>query len=135
MEPFRDYLTRKEIGIRIKEQKSCRVIRVFKSEWIEFGPEYTLPMDPELLKWSPPGIPASTLAVALKIYELDNPWSGLRSLLSGEAESVNRRAGDGAGRKFDGLRKNKEGGSPAPGRPRKPGKFFTTAQKRTSRPV
>jgi len=134
MEPFRDYLTRKEIGIRIKGQKTCRVVRVFKGEWIEFGPEYTLPMDPELLQWSPPGIPASTLAVALKMYELDNLWSSLRSLLSGEAESADRRAGDGAGRKFDGLRKSKDAGSSVPGRPRKPGTLFR-AQKRTSRPV
>ena len=84
MEPFRDYLSKKELGIRIKGNKSCRVVRVFKGEWIEFGPEYTLPMDPALLQWSPPGIPPSTLAVALKIYELDNLWTDLRSLLSGQ---------------------------------------------------
>jgi hypothetical protein len=134
-QPFRDYLTRKEIGIRIKGQKTCRVIRVFKGEWIEFGPEYTLPMPPELLQWSPPGIPASTLAVALKIYEMDNLWSGLRGLLSGEAESADGRAGDGVGRKLDGLRKSKEAGSSVPGRPRKPGTFFKAPQKRTFRPV
>jgi hypothetical protein len=135
MEPFRDYLTRKEIGIRIKGQKTCRVVRIFKGEWIEFGPEYTLPMDPELLQWSPPGLPASTLAVALKIYELDNLWSGLRGLLSGEAETADSRAADGNGRKFDGLRKGKEAGSPAPASPRRPGTLFRTSQKRTSRPV
>lgn len=86
MEPYRDYLSKKELGIRIKGDKTCRVIRVFQGEWIEFGPEYTLPMDPELLHWSPPGIPPSTLAVALKIYELDNLWTDLRSLLSGRKE-------------------------------------------------
>lgn len=88
MEPYRDYLSKKELGIRIKGDKTCRVVRVFQGEWIEFGPEYTLPMRPELLQWAPPGIPPSTLAVALKIYELDNLWTDLRNVLSGQTEAA-----------------------------------------------
>ncbi len=91
MEPYRDYLSKKELGIRIKGDKTCRVIRVFQGEWIEFGPEYTLPVDPELLHWSPPGIPPSTLAVALKIYELDNLWTDLRNVLSARKNQSNLR--------------------------------------------
>jgi hypothetical protein len=135
MEPFRDYLTKKEIGIRIKGQKTCRVVRVFKGEWIEFGPEYTLPMDPELLKWSPPGIPASTLAVALKIFELDNLWSDLRGILSGAEKPADRPTPDGNNRRLDTGRKNREPGSPVPGKPRRPATSFRVPQKRASRPL
>lgn len=124
MEPFRDYLSTKELGIRIKGNKSCRVVRVFKGEWIEFGPEYTLPMAPELLQWSPPGIPPSTLAVALKIYELDNLWTDLRSLLSGETLPAEPKGP-----------RNSSGSKPFPAKPRKPGTPFAPVQKRLVRPV
>src|SRR5579875_1616443 len=120
MEPVRDYLTRKEIGIRIKEQKTCRVVRVYKGEWIEFGPEYELPMDPELLKWTPPGIPPSTLAVALKIYELDNPWSDLRALLSERSKSPSTvLPRHTSGKAFDGAMRPKSPKTRFPARPRK----------------
>lgn len=130
MEPFRDYLSKKELGIRIKGDKSCRVIRMFKGEWIEFGPEYTLPMDPELLQWSPPGIPPSTLAVALRIYELDNLWTDLRSLLSGPSQPAKPKGARGSG-----TGKRTKDVAPSPGKPRKPGMPFGQAQRRLVRPV
>lgn len=124
MEHFRDYLSKKELGIRIKEGKSCRVVRVFKGEWIEFGPEYTLPMDPALLEWSPPDIPHSTLAVALKIYELDNLWSDLRTLLSGRTKPAEPKGP-----------RNPSGSKSFPEKPRKPGTPFGQTQKRLIRPA
>jgi hypothetical protein len=121
MEPYRDYLSKKDLGIRIKGDKTCRVVRVFQGEWIEFGPEYTLPMRPELLQWTPPGIPPSTLAVALKIYELDNLWTDLRNVLSGQTEPVEPK----------GPRNPKS----FPGKPRQSKADFLPAQKRLVRPV
>jgi hypothetical protein len=78
MRPVRDYRTSKDLGIRLKGDEVCRVIRQIKGEWIEIGRDYELPVDPNVLIWSPPGIPSSVLAVALRIYELDNPASDLR---------------------------------------------------------
>ncbi len=129
MEPFRDYISKKELGIRIKEQKSCRVVRKFKGEWIEFGPEYTLPVDRELLEWSPPGIPASTLAVALKIYELENLWADLRSVVLGEA-AVDSSPIPG---REDNIRKDRHTGGLAPGKPRQAGTVFRIHQRAVGR--
>jgi hypothetical protein len=81
MKPARDYRTPKDLGIRLKGNEICRVIRQMKGEWVEIGRDYELPVDPNVLIWSPPGIPSSILAVALRIYELDNPASDLRALL------------------------------------------------------
>ena len=78
MKPVRDYRTPKDLGIRIKGNDVCRVIRQMKGEWVEIGRDYELPVDPNVLIWSPPGIPGSILAVALRIYELDHPESDLR---------------------------------------------------------
>lgn len=121
MEPYRDYLSKKELGIRIKGDKTCRVIRVFQGEWIEFGPEYTLPMDPALLHWSPPSIPPSTLAVALRIYELDNLWTDLRSLLSARREPAEP--------------KGPRNPATFPGRPRNPKAPYRPTPKRLVRPL
>jgi hypothetical protein len=49
---------------------------------VEIGEPYPLPIDRQLLIWTETGIPASILAVALKVYELDHPESGLRWLLT-----------------------------------------------------
>ncbi|HEX4810768.1 MAG TPA: hypothetical protein VH325_17660 [Bryobacteraceae bacterium] len=81
MEPVRDYRTPKDLGIRIKGNEVCRVIRQMKGAWVEIGRDYELPIDPNVLIWSPPGIPSSILAVALRIYELDHPESDLRTYL------------------------------------------------------
>lgn len=81
MTPVRDYRTAKDLGIRLKGNDICRVIRQIKGEWVEIGRDYEVPVDPNVLIWSPPGIPSSILAVALRIYELDNPNSDLRAML------------------------------------------------------
>jgi hypothetical protein len=49
---------------------------------VEIGETYPLPIDRQLLVWTETGIPASILAVAVKVYELDHPDSGLRWLLT-----------------------------------------------------
>jgi hypothetical protein len=79
---LRDYVTRKEIGIRIEGAESCRVIRLQNGLWIEIGQKYSLPVDSNVLEWSANGIPGSMLAVALRIYELDHPEEELRSKLA-----------------------------------------------------
>ena len=43
---------------------------------------YRLPVTDNVLVWSQSGIPASVLAVALKVYELDHPGTPLRKLLT-----------------------------------------------------
>jgi hypothetical protein len=78
----RDFITRKELGIRIKGRQKARVIRWRDGVWAEIGQDYELPIESALLNWSAPGIPSSILAVALRIYELDNPGTELRSMLS-----------------------------------------------------
>ncbi|MGH9614219.1 MAG: hypothetical protein ACRD4P_14185, partial [Bryobacteraceae bacterium] len=80
--PVKDYLTRKELGIRVNGRESCCVIRFQNGSCIEIGRDYTLPMDSSLLSWPSSGVPGSILAVALRIYELDHPGSELRSLLT-----------------------------------------------------
>jgi hypothetical protein len=91
MKPVRDYRTSKDLGIRLKGDEACRVIRQIKGEWIEIGRDYGLPVDPNVLIWSPPGIPSSILAVALRIYELDDPASDLRIQLMRKREQIASR--------------------------------------------
>jgi hypothetical protein len=79
---LRDYVTRKEIGIRVEGAESCRVIRLQNGSWIEIGQKYSLPVESSALDWSASGIPGSMLAVALRIYELDYPEEELRSKLT-----------------------------------------------------
>jgi hypothetical protein len=43
-----------------------------------------MPVEKTLLIWTEQGIPASILAVALRVYELDHPGSPLRRLLTRE---------------------------------------------------
>src|SRR5581483_11855579 len=69
------------IGIRLWGNKACRVIRLIKGQWVEIGSVYDLPVDENTLVWTKTGIPATILAVALRVYELDNPGTPLRSLL------------------------------------------------------
>ena len=91
MKPVRDYRTPKDLGIRLKGNDICRVIRQMKGEWIEIGRDYELPVDTNVLIWSPPGIPSSILAVALRIYEMDNPESDLRTLLTRKRPAIATR--------------------------------------------
>jgi hypothetical protein len=91
MQGFEDYTIHNGIGIRVRENRSCRVIRLVKGQWIEIGVEYSFPIDPNTLAWTATGIPATMLAVALRVYELDHPTSTLRGILSGKAAAEKRR--------------------------------------------
>lgn len=82
MQPVKDYLTGKDLGIRIKGRDGCCVIRFQNGSWIEIGRDYELPMDSALLSWPSSGVPGSILAVALRIYELDHPGADLQVLLT-----------------------------------------------------
>ncbi len=82
MEAVRDYTIRNGLGVRVWNRTTCRVIRLVRKEWVEIGETYPLPIDRQLLVWTETGIPASILAVAVKVYELDHPDSGLRWLLT-----------------------------------------------------
>ena len=82
MQPAKDYLTRKDLGIRIKGREGCCVIRFQNGSWIEIGRDYELPMESALLSWPSSGVPGSILAVALRIYELDHPGTDLRMRLT-----------------------------------------------------
>jgi len=92
MEEFQDYTIHNGIGIRVQGSRSCRVIRLVKGQWVEIGAAYSIPVEPDALIWTSTGIPATTLAVALRVYELDHPTSKLRGLLTGKpaAEQNNR---------------------------------------------
>lgn len=84
---MRDYTIHERIGmngvgVRIRRSETCQVIRERNGAWIEIGPVYELPVDETLLIWTRSGIPASVLAVALRVFELDNPGSRLRTLLT-----------------------------------------------------
>jgi len=83
MDVFRDYTIKNGLGIRVRNGRECRVIRVIRKEWVEVGKPYPLPLDPSLLIWTNTGIPASILAVALRVYEADHPESQLRVMLTG----------------------------------------------------
>jgi len=81
---FQDYTIHNGIGIRVQGNRSCRVIRFVKGEWVEIGAEYCIPVEASALTWTATGIPATILAVALRVYELDHPTSKLRGLLTGK---------------------------------------------------
>lgn len=85
MAEVRDYTIKNGLGIRVLGTESCQVIRLQKGIWNEIGQKYPLPLDPGLLIWTNTGIPASILAVALRVYELDHPGTPLRRLLTGKA--------------------------------------------------
>jgi hypothetical protein len=86
LQSVRDYVTRKELGIRVNGRDSCCVIRMRNGEWTEIGQQYPLPLDRSLIEWTSSSIPPSTLAVALKVYELDHPESDLRTFLTKRPE-------------------------------------------------
>ena len=77
-----DRVGKNGIGIRVRRRESCQVIRQQKGNWIEIGPVYPLPVEKNLLVWTQTGIPSSVLAVALRVYELDNPGTQLRRILT-----------------------------------------------------
>ncbi len=79
---YEDFTIRNGLGIRISGRKTCQVIRKQKNVWKEIGQVYELPVSEEELRWGASGIPASVLAVALRAYEMDNPHSKLRTLLT-----------------------------------------------------
>lgn len=91
---FQDYTIHNGIGIRVRgDQMSCRVIRVVREQWVEIGSDYNIPVEANALAWSSTGLPATVLAVALRVYELDHPSSNLRRILTGKsAEEKNRAA-------------------------------------------
>ena len=91
MEEFQDYTIHNGIGIRVRGNNCCRVIRLIKGEWAEIGSDYSMPVDADAVCWTKTGIPATMLAVALRVYELDHPTSPLRSILTGRPAAVRAR--------------------------------------------
>ena len=85
MEDVQDFVIKNGIGIRINGRETCQVIRQQKGKWNEIGPVYPLPVSPDLLIWTRSGIPASVLAVALRVYELDHPETQLRAIITGKS--------------------------------------------------
>ncbi len=83
MRQVREFTIRHGLGIRLYGDNACRVIRKVKDNWVEIGEEYSLPVDPSALIWTRTGIPATVLAVALRMYELEAPGSRLRAILTG----------------------------------------------------
>jgi len=79
---FQDYTIHNGIGIRVRGNQSCRVIRRLREKWVEIGSEYSIPVEASALAWTSTGIPATVLAVALRVYELDHPTSPLRRTLT-----------------------------------------------------
>jgi len=92
MAEVRDYTIRNGIGIRLRGNETCQVIRMQRGIWNEIGQAYVMPVEKTVLIWTETGIPASILAVALRMYELDHPGSPLRRLLTGERSLNERRA-------------------------------------------
>jgi hypothetical protein len=92
MAEVRDYTIRNGIGIRLRGNETCQVIRMQRGIWNEIGQAYPMPVEKTVLIWTETGIPASILAVALRVYELDHPGSPLRRLLTGERSLNERRA-------------------------------------------
>lgn len=93
MAEVRDYTIRNGIGIRVRGNDTCQVIRLQKGVWNEIGQSYPLPVEKTLLIWTETGIPSSILAVALRVYELDHPGSRLRRFLTcAPIENIEKRA-------------------------------------------
>lgn len=95
MEDVQDFIIKNGIGIRIRRKETCQVIRQQKGKWNEIGPVYPLPVSSDLLIWTKSGIPASVLAVALRVYELDYPDTQLRAMITGHpgkraAQAINQ---------------------------------------------
>ena len=89
---FQDYTIHNGIGIRVRgKNQSCRVIRLVREQWVEIGSEYSIPIEANALVWSGSGIPATVLAVALRVYELDHPASPLRRMLTGKRAAEQRQ--------------------------------------------
>jgi hypothetical protein len=91
MEEFHDYTIHNGIGIRVHGTRACRVIRLLKGHWVEIGEEYSIPVEPTTLAWTATGIPATVLAVALRVYELDHPTATLRNLLAAKPVVENKQ--------------------------------------------
>jgi hypothetical protein len=78
----KDFTIPNGLGIRILDGVTCQVIRQQRGVWKEIGRTYDLPLTREDLQFSKSGIPASVIAVALRVYELNNPGSMLRQQLT-----------------------------------------------------
>jgi hypothetical protein len=78
----KDFTIPNGLGIRILDGVTCQVIRQQRGVWKEIGRTYDLPLTREDLQFSKSGIPASVIAVALRVYELNNPGSTLRQQLT-----------------------------------------------------
>ena len=77
-----DFTIPNGLGIRVTDRHFCQVIRKQRGVWKEIGRVYEFPLEGEDLQWSANGIPSSVIAVALRAYELSNPKSRLREMLS-----------------------------------------------------
>jgi hypothetical protein len=82
MRSVSEFTTRHGLAIRFLEDGTCQVIRLSNRRWITVGPTFSTPVEPTALTWTPDGIPASVLAVALRLYEEENPGTRLRNLLT-----------------------------------------------------
>jgi hypothetical protein len=82
MSEKRDFTIPNGLGIRIVDGYTCQVIRRQRGAWKEIGRTYELPLSKEDLQISKGGIPASVIAVALRVYEMNNPCSSLRRELT-----------------------------------------------------
>ncbi len=82
MSEKQDFTIPNGLGIRIVDGYACQVIRQQRGAWKEIGRKYELPLTKEDLQFSKSGIPASVIAVALRVYELNNPGSSLRRQLT-----------------------------------------------------
>jgi hypothetical protein len=82
MSEKQDFTIPNGLGIRIVDGTTCQVIRQQRGVWKEIGRTYDLPLTKEDLQFSKSGIPASVIAVALRVYELNNPGSQLRQELT-----------------------------------------------------
>jgi hypothetical protein len=78
----KDFTIPNGLGIRMIGGVACQVIRQQRGVWKEIGRTYDLPLSKEDLQFSKSGIPASVIAVALRVYELNNPASNLRQQLT-----------------------------------------------------
>ena len=82
MSEIQDFTIPNGLGIRIVDGSTGQVIRRQRGAWKEIGRRYELPLTKEDLQFSKSGIPASVMAVALRVYEMNNPGTSLRQQLT-----------------------------------------------------
>jgi hypothetical protein len=82
MRHTRDYTIPNGLGIRISDEGTCQVIRRQRGVWKTIGQSYELPLSEKDLQFGKTGIPASVIAVAVRVYEMNNPGTSLRRELT-----------------------------------------------------